>query len=216
MEIDFLRFRSLHSLLVGPTSPENSQEVAGEAGPWDPATLRTAIRFVGVSGWNALGLEGDFEQDSPEALEALEALAWYEDQLSIATRHPESRGAAEAGVDRRSLAISVPESGPLDRYGWEDGEGFPLLRAIADGRLKPSFKRSLSRQRNNDQKLIGALAVALIGAPDFPKYTDPPNLRLLAQDIEIWAKSRGLKELGEDTVWARLDAALKLVGPKES
>lgn len=228
MALDFQEFWSLRTLLEWPSRGEGASQEDGpksacehpgrsRVGPWTPKTLADAIEIVGIMGWDAMGAPGDFTADSAEAQEALQALARYQGLLDEAAHDSEVLQAAACGVDRRSQAFwgVLPEGGPLERYGWDE-PGFPALHAIAAGTLKPSRKQDLANTRKTDQQIIGALASAVLRQSDFPAYQKAPTPAELAQDIEIWAKARGIRHgLGAKTVKIRLEAALSAVAKRK-
>lgn len=203
-------FRSLRSFLVGiPSVPGAFGGPAPDVplpGPWEPAVLVRAIQRVGVMGCDRLGQEGDFDQDSPQAQEAIKALLDYRARLR------------DANGDEQAFWAVLPDDGPLERYGW-DSEGLPPLNSIAQP-VDPQLGREASlKESRNDRKLIAALAAALTGHHEFGRPLMPGGLDAVAQAVEVWAQSNGIKGLGETTVKAKIRAAWKEVeerkGPKK-
>jgi len=195
-------FRSLRSFLLGadaalarPGSRDSSARAVLDLplpGPWEPRTLVRAIRIYGIMGCVALGEEGDFAQDSPQAAEAIAALLDYHDRLQA------------AGGDEQAFWAVLPESGPLERYGW-DSEGLPPLDNLPD---RPDQVREGSlKEFRNYRKLVGALAAALAGKHGFEAPLYPGGLEGLARSIDDWAKTGGISGLGETTIKAKIRAA---------
>lgn len=193
-------FRSLRSLLLGigasaaqPESQDSSTPLdLSDAGPVGPATLVRAIRIYGIMGCVELGEEGDFAQDSPQAAEAIRALLDYHDRLQA------------SDGDEQAFWALLPETGPLERYGW-DSEGLPPLGNLPD---RPDQVREGSlKEFRNYRKLVAALAAALAGKHGFEPPLLPGGLDGVAQVIEDWAKRNRISGLGETTVKGKIRAA---------
>lgn len=195
-------FRSLRSFLVG--IPSVPSEFGGPVpnvplpGPWEPAVLVRAIQRVGIMGCDRLGQEGDFDHDSPQAQEAIEALLDYRARL------------LDANGDEQAFWAVLPEYGPLERYGW-DSEGLPPLNSIAQSAGPRSGRDASLKEARNDRKLIAALTAALMGQHGFGRPLMSGGLEAVAQAVEIWGQNNGIKGLGETTVKAKIRAAFKEV-----